>query len=49
MAPKNQDLSSREWLDRIGLSDEAPLDLLEDEPLDFDLRRFQPWTQEHCA
>jgi len=34
MAQKNQDLSSRQLLDLIGLSDEAPLDLLEDEPLD---------------
>ncbi|MBV5274741.1 MAG: hypothetical protein JZU52_14235 [Lamprocystis purpurea] len=34
MAQKNQDLSSRQLLDLIGLSEEAPLDLLEDEPLD---------------
>lgn len=34
MDPKHQDLTSRQWLDRIGLSEEAPLDLLEDEPLD---------------
>ncbi|WP_295441849.1 hypothetical protein [uncultured Thiodictyon sp.] len=34
MAPKNQDLSSRQLLDLIGLSEEDPLDLLADEPLD---------------
>ncbi|AUB85565.1 hypothetical protein THSYN_32150 (plasmid) [Candidatus Thiodictyon syntrophicum] len=34
MAQKNQDLSSRQLLDLIGLSDAAPLDLLGDEPLD---------------
>ena len=34
MAQKNQDLSSRQLLDLIGLSEEAPLDLLADEPLD---------------
>jgi hypothetical protein len=34
MSQKNQDLSSRQLLDLIGLSEEAPRDLLEDEPLD---------------
>ena len=37
MSRKYQDLSSRELLARIGLSDEAPSNLLDDEPLD-DLR-----------
>ncbi|NEX22779.1 hypothetical protein G3480_21150 [Thiorhodococcus mannitoliphagus] len=35
--PKPNDLSSRELLARIGLSDDAPTDLLDDEPLE-DLR-----------
>ncbi|NEX22226.1 hypothetical protein G3480_18270 [Thiorhodococcus mannitoliphagus] len=38
MSPSRpNDLSSRELLARIGLSEEAPMDLLDDEPLD-DLR-----------
>ncbi|MBK5963333.1 hypothetical protein CCR95_04315 [Thiocystis minor] len=37
MSRKNQDLSSRELLARIGLSEETPSILLDDEPLD-DLR-----------
>lgn len=34
MPRKHQNLSSREWLDRIGLSDADPLDLIDDEPLE---------------
>ena len=55
MSRKNQDLSSRELLARIGLSEEHPQELLDDEPLD-DLRgdlsaalreRYQRFMQPH--
>ncbi|WP_242523021.1 hypothetical protein [Thiocystis minor] len=55
MTRKNQDLSSRELLTRIGLSDETPSTLLDDEPLD-DLRgdlgavlreRYRLFSQPH--
>jgi hypothetical protein len=56
MAQKNQDLSSRQLLDLIGLSEEDPLDLLAEEPLDGlkgDLgaalrERYRSFSEPHC-
>lgn len=53
--PKHQDLSSRELLARIGLNEEHPTNLLDDEPLD-DLsgdlgvalrQRYQDFSRRH--